>query len=109
MVMVQTTLEGARLELDKLEAKAASLEKRLLALQTAAYGILAILRRMTGDENVAAAIAKIQQLIATINMLRVSIMALEAVSGPIGLTLAGISLVGALITTADMMAEAQGY
>ena len=90
--------------LPRLKTRTESTMKKFLQFQSLLYGTLGLLRRMGGgDENVMRIIAKTQQLISTLNMLRISIMALQAASGPLGWGLAVIGLAGTVLTMGDVV------
>jgi hypothetical protein len=92
-----------------LEVNVDKAYENLRKAETVLYRTLGLVRRLSGDENLDKAIAKIQEAIALINSLRLAIVAFQAATGPLGWALAGIGTVTALMTTAEMMAEAQGY
>ena len=77
--------------------------------QTVLYRTLSLVRRLSGDENLDKAIAKIQQTIATINALRLAIAAFQAATGPLGWALALTGAAGAAVTTVDLMCELDSY
>lgn len=75
----------------------------LLKVQTLLYGTLGILHRLGLPEPIDAAIIKIQRLISTLNMLRMSLIAVEAAAGPVGWAMAGISVAGTVLTIGDTL------
>jgi hypothetical protein len=82
----------------------------LLKVQTLLYGILGILHRLGLPEPIDAAIVKIQRLISALNMLRLTLIGVEAASGPIGWAMAGIAVAGTVLTTGDLMYDmGRGY
>ena len=79
-----------------------------MLLSSVLYGILGLARRMGLPEEYDKMIAKIQQLIAVLNMLRVSMIAVQAVTGGVGgtmlgKTLVGVGIVGTIATFGDVM------
>lgn len=65
-----------------------------------AYGLTSILSRLGLNEDVTRALRQLQSLISTLNMLRTSMLALYAASGPVGWALAGIGVIGAGVSMA---------
>lgn len=84
-----------------LEVNVEKAYQDLRRVQTVLYRTLDLVKRLSGDENIDQAITKIQRMIAIINQLRLTIIALEAASGPIGWLLAGIGAASFLVTTAE--------
>lgn len=81
------------------------LEHNLRAVSTAIYGAIGLLRRMGFGENVDAALLKIQQLISMANMLRLSLISLQAASGPLGWVMAGVGVMGSLATVGGFIED----
>jgi hypothetical protein len=74
-------------------------------LETAYYRSLSLARRMGLPDNVDFAIAKIQQYIAMMNKLRLTMIALETASGPVGWALALIGAASLMMDVADFGTE----
>lgn len=66
------------------------------------YGILGILSRMGLGEEFTEIMRKIQQMIATINMLRASLILLQTASGPVGWAMAVVSVAGTILTLSEV-------
>jgi len=75
----------------------------LRRVETVLYRTMGLIRRLSGDENIDRAVAKIQQLIATANQARLALAALQAASGPIGWALAGVALATTAVSVNDSM------
>jgi len=103
MVMVQTTLDGARVEVDRLTEALRILEEESGKAYTAVYGALGLVRRFTGKSDVSQAIGDIQRLIAQAHMLTLAFQMLHKASGPVGWLIGGISVVGVGLTVSDSM------
>lgn len=85
-------------DLDKFEN---TLQKGVAGL----YGFLGLARRLNLPEPIDAGIMKLQQMIATVNMLRTSLIMLEMASGPWGWGLALIGIAGTALTVAETSVE----
>jgi len=72
-------------------------------LETVLYRALGMLRQMGAGPDLDRMITQIQRAIAMINQLRLTIIALQAASGPIGWALAGIGVVSTLVLTGDFI------
>jgi len=77
---------------------------KLVAISTVMYGVLGLMRRMGLPEEYDQAIIAIQQIISTLNMLRVSLTALIALSAthPIGWAMFAIAAGGTILTLAEL-------
>lgn len=82
-----------------------TLEVSIEHVMVAVYGALGLLRRLTGNEQVEEAITKIMRLIATIRMLQTAILALEVSSGPVGVGLAAIGVLGTGLTMSEELTD----
>jgi len=103
MVMVQTTLEGARLEVKAVIIDMEELKKQAMRAQLALYGTLGILRRLGLPDEVNQAMRVVQRMISTLNMLRLTMIAVQAASGPIGWALALIGISSFALDFGDFM------
>lgn len=102
------SLEQARAEIDELEAKIKGLQlsySQLRAIEVTATRILRIISRMSGSEDVDAAIRKLQHLIVTVRLAQATIHAFQLASGPIGWSFALVGAVGTAISVGDMTME----
>lgn len=102
------SLAQAKAEIEELEAKVKSLQlsySELRAIEVTATRLMRIISRMSGSENVDAAIRKIQNLIITIKLAQAAIHAFEVASGPIGWALAIVGGVSAVVSVGDFMME----
>jgi len=88
---------NVKLNFDMREATA-----DLVKYSVALYGVLGILNRLGLPEEAQDCIRVLQKMIATINMLRASMIALQIASGPLGWALAGVSVAGSVLTLADV-------
>jgi len=78
-----------------LEVNVEKAYEEIRKLQTVLYRTLSLMSRLGMPEDVEKGIALAQRLIATINALRLAIIALQTASGPIGWALALVGLAGA--------------
>jgi hypothetical protein len=90
-------------KLDEVSAKARRTDLNVSRAITALSTALLLVRRLSGDEDVDAAVTKLLRLIQTLNMLRTMMIAVNAASGPWGLLFAGIGAVGTIFTVGDMV------
>lgn len=74
-------------------------------IQTILYRTISILRRMGLPEDVEKAITLIQRLITLLNQLRLTMIALESATGPIGWGLALTSLASTAYASATVVDE----
>ena len=74
-----------------LEVNVDEAYRNIRRLQTLLYRTLSLLRRIGLPEEVDAAIMQIQRFIALMNMLRLTLIAFETASGPLGWAMAGLS------------------
>lgn len=70
-------------------------------VQTLLYRTLGLLRRFGLPEDISEGVAFVQRLIAALNALRLSLIALQAAAGPVGWALAIVGIVGTAVTFAD--------
>ena len=104
MVLVQTTLEGARLEIQKLENNIESAKASVVELNSLLTTYLSLARRFGLPDDIMNALAKIQQLITIIRTLRLSLILLQTATGPIGwLTAAGSLAIGGMMASDFLM------
>lgn len=96
--------EGGEINYD-MTVRTTKVARNLLKVQTLFYGILGILHRLGLPEPIDDAIVKIQRLIASLNMLRMSLIAVQTTAGPLGLVMAGVGVVGAALTAGDLVME----
>lgn len=78
-------------------------------VQTVLYRTIGLIKQMSGDENMDNLINKAQAGIATLNQLRLTIIALQAASGPVGWALALIGLMGTMGTAGPMVRDVMGW
>lgn len=78
MVVVQTTLDGARLEIEKVQGNLKDLEHQLLRTQTLFFQYMYLLRRMGLPENADAVVSKLTQLIRVLAQARMALLAFQA-------------------------------
>lgn len=83
----------------QVEIQAARTSPKLREVVSLAYGLLGIFKQMGLPPDVDKAVSMVMRLISTINMLRASLLALEAASGPIGWGLALVGLIGTGLAT----------
>jgi len=67
-----------------------------------------LLKRMGAAEDLQDAIMNVQRLITTLNTLRLTILAVQAASGPIGWAMAGIGIIATALTVDDLMWDLSG-
>ena len=77
-------------------------------VQAILFRTLSLLRRAGLPENVDDAIAKVQRLIAILNALRLTLIAVQAASGPYGWALAAVGAAGTIATAMDFGTELMG-
>lgn len=71
-------------------------------VQALLYRTLGLLQRMGGgDEDIMRVIAKLQRLIAIMNMVRLTAIAMHTAMGPVGWGLAAVGLAGTVMTSMD--------
>jgi len=92
-------LGKAERKLDELERKAERTAPKLTQIISLAYGMLGIMSRLGLPEDIDRAVGVVMRLISAVNMLRVSLLALEAASGPVGWGLALIGIIGTGLAT----------
>ena len=68
-----------------------------------------LLERLNAPENIRSAIMNVQRLITLLNTLRLTILAVEAASGPIGWALAGVGIVATALTAEDFIWDIRGH
>lgn len=78
MVVVQTTLDGARLEIEKVQVNLKDLEHQLLRTQTVFLQYVYLLRRTGLPENADQAITKLTQVIRIMMQARMALLAFQA-------------------------------
>lgn len=71
--------------------------------ETLLLRVSSLIRRLTGNENVDAAITKIQRLIMTLRTAQAAIIAFHAASGPVGWALALVGLTAAAVSASDFV------
>lgn len=84
-----------------LEVNVTKAYENIRRVQTILYRTISLLRRMGLPEDVDDAIAHIQKLISILNMLRLTMIAVQAASGPIGWAMAAVSVGGTAVTIAE--------
>jgi len=89
--------------LDQLVQDIREANVELSQLISVLYGVTSILSRMGLPPNVSKAIRELMRLISTVNMLRTSLIALQAASGPVGWAYAAVGLVGVGLNLAQQM------
>lgn len=79
--------------------------ENLRQYQTLLYQTMALARRFGLPEDIDSAISKMQRMIMIANQLRLTIIALEAASGPVGWALAGVGLLTTAVTTGEFIGD----
>jgi len=74
-------------------------------LETLLFRSLGLMRRLCGDENVDAAIAKFQKLVMTIRLAHTTLILFESASGPIGWAMLGVSAIATALSASEFIAE----
>jgi hypothetical protein len=87
--------------IDKVEKKAQKTTVTVRQFTTAAYGLLAIVKRLGLPEELELQVELIMRVIARIHMLHAAITMLS-VTTPAGAVLAGIGIVGSMLAMMDM-------
>jgi len=87
--------------IETAKAQMASLQQQLTQTLTLLYGVLGILRELGLPDEMEKVITTVMRLISVVNMLRASLMALHAASGPYGWAMAMIGFVGTTVTLAS--------
>jgi len=79
-------------------------------VQTIAYRALDLLKQ-SGllPEERARTLETIQRAIALANTLRLTLIAMQMATGPIGFTMAGLSIVSSMVATGDFIMEIEGH
>jgi len=86
------------------------MQTELRQIESIAFRTLHILRRLGLPPEADALIAKCQQIIHMITMLRANIHLLEAASGPVGWTLFAVSAIGTAVTVGNSLYDgSRGY
>ena len=93
----------------KLTVDTTKVLRDIQILNTVFNRTISILRKMGLPENIMQAITFIQRMIALLNQLRLTMLALQAASGPYGWTMALLSLAGTQLTAADMSLEVHSH
>lgn len=89
-------------KLNNLETQSLETRVSLNELYTLSTDVLRVLQNLGLGEDVEVAITRVQRLITTLNMLRITILALEATT-PIGLLLATIGGITSLISIGETL------
>lgn len=100
MVLVQTTLDGARLEVSQLNKVLGELQGNVNKTVILLNGVMGLMRMFTGDSEIASAITKIQRLITSLYMLWHTYNIVMAATG-VGLPIAMISFIGGTAALAN--------
>ena len=79
--------------------------RELRSLETILYRSLSLAKRFGLPEHIDAAITKIQHLIATLNLLRATIIATQLATGPIGLLSITVGAAAVALSVADLAME----
>lgn len=74
-------------------------------LETLLYRTTGLMRRLFGNEDLDAAIFKVQRLIMIIRMAHTAMIAFEAASGPIGYALALVGIASAAMSAGEFVME----
>lgn len=94
--------EGGEVKFDvTLDTTKATAE--LYRVQQLLQRSLTLISRLTGNEEIDGAIMKIQRMIGVLNMLRLTMIALHAASGPVGWALAAIGVIGAGLSAGELL------
>jgi len=88
-----------------LEVNVEKAYEDLRKIQTILFRTLSLLRRFGLPEDIDAFITKLQRAIALLNLYRLTIISVEAASGPFGWALAGIGVATAVVDTAEFVME----
>jgi len=81
----------------------------LRRIQTALYRTFSILRRMGLPEDISQGIMLVQRLISTLNQLRLTMIALQAASGPLGWWLALTGLASTQFAASNIVQEVHSH
>jgi len=107
MVLVQTTLDGARLETNKILRNLENIELKALAATSALQGTLGIARRLTGDENLQRGMATMQRTVGVAQQLTIALTTLQAArmaaGDPLAWVTAGLAVGGATLSLYDVI------
>lgn len=76
--------------------------RELRRIETILYRYLGLMRRFGLPENIDEAVMRIQRLIAVLNLLRATLIAVQAASGPIGWLGAGAGALATIYGVADL-------
>lgn len=87
----------------EIEVNTVKAEASIQMLMSHLYGVIGMLRLMGLPEESNALLMKVQRIISALNMLRVSLIAVQAASGPYGLLLAGFALTGTALTAGEVL------
>lgn len=87
-----------------LEINVQKTENQLRKLLTILNRSLALIQKFTGNDNLDAAISKMQQAIAVANALRLAMISANMASGPIGWALAAVGIIGAGVAASEFLA-----
>ena len=91
-----------------LEINVEEAYENLRRVQTALFRTFSILRRMGLPEDVTRGLELVQRLISTLNQLRLTMIALEAASGPLGWWLALTGLASTQFAAVNVVQEVHG-
>ena len=83
-----------------MELNAEQVISQLRRVETLLFRTLSLVRRLSGSEDVSAAIMKIQQLVMTVRMLHTSLTLLQSTTG-VGIALAAVGGLTAVFYAAD--------
>jgi len=74
-------------------------------LQTIVYRTLALVKQLTGNEELDAAITRMQRAISIANQLRLTMAATQATMGPIGWAMLAVSTAATITTTQEFIED----
>ena len=86
-----------------LEVNVETAYENIRKIETVVYRLFGLFRRLGLPEKIDDAIMKVQRLIAVLNSLRLTIIALQAASGPLGLALALMGLATTAISSIELL------
>ena len=89
-----------------LEVNVDDLYQNIRRVQALIFRTISLLRRMGLPEEVDAAIVKLQRLITILNMARLTIIAYQAASGPIGWAMFAVGAAATIASAGDLIMEA---
>jgi len=102
MVIVETTMQQARLEVSKLKETIHELGEESHKMQLLGAGLIGLARKLSGSEDLNKVLALIQQVIYAYQVLQRTIQLFYATSGPLGWIMGGVSVLGQAFTVSEV-------